>query len=569
MSRKLYLSTALIALAALLLSSCGGGEVQTVVITSPPEEIVVRETVVVPDDAGGDEGGRPMGCDYNVYRMGWLLDYSDANSIVNDVFHPDSPFQYTLWDDQDFRELVDQALAETDAEARVELWQQAQGILLDEYAAVFSVFFYERTTLVRPEIEYMYPPFGSPRFAYWRLPEGQDTLNYRLTTEPPTFDVNQATDTTSSAVIAQLMEGPYRYNSEGGIDPAGATSYEVSDDGTVYTAYLREDATWTDGEPVLAQHYVDGIIRLLDPGTAAEYAYVMYAISGAESFNTGETDDPSTVGVAALDDYTLQFTLDSPQSFFDSLLAFSTMYPVRLDVIETYGDQWTEPGNFVGNGPYSLVEWAHEDHVTIEKNPNYHSADEVTIERVEFPIIVEDATALAAYERGELDVSLYPNEELPRILEEMPEHFVRLPRPGNYHLGFNTALAPTDNVNFRRALIAAVDTRAILDNVLEMPWRIEACGVIPPEIPGYQPCGEIGYPFDVEAAQEYYELARAEMGLEEDEEIWVSLWFNRGNEDLIEAIIEMWESNLPDVRVRTVVQEWGAHLDMLDLCNNR
>ncbi|HEC34021.1 MAG TPA: peptide ABC transporter substrate-binding protein, partial [Chloroflexi bacterium] len=288
---------------------------------------------------------------------------------------------------------------------------------------------------------------------------------------------------------------------------------------------------------------------------------------GAEAYNTGETDDPSTVGVVALDDYTLQITLEEAASYFDSILAFSTTYPVRLDVIEQYGDLWTEPGNFVGNGPYVLTEWAHEDHVVLEKNPLYHDADSVTIERIELPIIVEDATALAAYERGELDWGAYPAEELPRILEEMPDDLVRLPRPGTYYVGLNTALGPTANLNFRKALASSIDKRAILDAVLEMPWRVDACGVIPPEIPGYQGCGNVGYPFDLEAAQGYLQAAMAELGVEDPGDITIQLWFNRGNEDVIESVEEQWETNL-GIRVNVVNMEWGAYLDTLDSCND-
>lgn len=565
MRKKVYLAAAVTVVAGLLLTACGGGTPETVVVTAPPEEVEVEVTVPVeitaPPEPGADR------CTYNAYRMGWVMDYGDANNIVNEVFHPDAPFQYTFWDDEDFRSLVDQALTETDNEARAALWQDAQAILLEEHAAILPLFHYDRTGLINPDLEYEYPAFGQPMYQLWSTPEGQDTLRVRLATEPPSLDVNLATDTTSHLVQAQLMEGLYRYREGGALEPAGAESYEVSDDGTVYTVNLAEDATWSDGEPVLAQHYVDSIIRLLEPETAAEYAYVMYYIAGAEAFNTGETDDPATVGVTAVDDYTLEFTLESPQAFFPAILAFFTTWPIRLDVVEEYGDQWTEPGNMVSNGAYVLTEWAHEDSLTVEKNPNYHMADEVTIETIEFPIIIEDATALAAYERGELDVSGYPSEERSRIMEEMPDHFVRLPYPGTYYIGLNTALEPTDNVNLRKAMISSVDRRAILDAVLDMPWRTEACGVIPPEIMGYQACGEVGFEYDLDAAAEYLDAAIGEMEVEEAGEISVELWFNRGNEEVIEPVEEQWETNL-GINVNVVNMEWGVYLDTLDHCND-
>jgi len=562
-AKKWYLVAAVVVLGGLLVTACQP-EVQTVVITQPPEVVEVQVTVPVTPE---EEEGLEAQCTYNAYRMGWVMDYSDAENILNVVFHPDSPFQYTFWDDETFRELVDQAMVEFDADVRAGLWQEAENILVTDHVAVIPIFHYDRNSLVRPDIETEFPPFGSPHIMKWRMPEGETTLRAVLGTEPPTLDVNTATDTTSHMILQQVMEALYRYTGDGTIEPAGAESYEVSEDGTVYTLHLRQDAVWSDGEPVVAQHYVDGIIRLLNPATAAEYAWLMYPIAGAEAYNTGETDDPSTVGVVALDDYTLQITLEEAASYFDSILAFSTTYPVRLDVIEQYGDLWTEPGNFVGNGPYVLTEWAHEDHVVLEKNPLYHDADSVTIERIELPIIVEDATALAAYERGELDWGAYPAEELPRILEEMPDDLVRLPRPGTYYVGLNTALGPTANLNFRKALASSIDKRAILDAVLEMPWRVDACGVIPPEIPGYQGCGNVGYPFDLEAAQGYLQAAMAELGVEDPGDITIQLWFNRGNEDVIESVEEQWETNL-GIRVNVVNMEWGAYLDTLDSCND-
>jgi oligopeptide transport system substrate-binding protein len=573
LAKKWYI-LATVVTAFSLLAACAPQEVvKTVVVTAPPEEVEVEvpvevEVTVPPEIVEVTaEPGLGAGCTYNAYRMGWVMDYSDAENILNVVFHPDSPFQYTFWDDERFRELVDQALLESDPDARAEMWKEAESIMQTDYAAIVPLFYYDRTALVRPDLEVVYPPFGSPPVKHWRMPEGETTLRFVIGTEPPTLDVNTATDTTSHLIQHQIMDSLYEYDGEGRIEPAGAVSYEVSDDGLVYTINLREGATWSDGEPVTAQHYVDGITRLLEPATAAEYAWLMYVVQGAEAFNTGETDDPSTLGVAAIDDLTLQITLEKAASYFDSILAFSTTYPVRMDVIDEYGDLWAEPGNFVGNGAYLLTEWAHEDYVVVEKNPDYWGADDVTIEKIEFPIIIEEATALAAYERGELDVGAYPSEELPRLMEDTPDHIKVLVRPGPYYVGLNFLRPPTDNLNMRKALASAVNKRAILDSVLEMPWRLDACGVIPPNIPGYQGCGEVGYEFDADAALGYLEAYMAEEGVDDAADISVNLWFNRGNEDIIEAVAEQWETNL-GITVNVAIMEWAAYLDTLDECNN-
>jgi len=556
------------ALLALVVASCAPAAAPTPEVIVETVEVPVVETVEVIVEPEITEFEAE--CTYNGYRMGWVMDYSDAENMINVVFHPDSPFQYTYWDDQTFRDLVDQALVESDPAARAGLWQEAEKIMVDDYAMVVPVYHYDRTGLVKSGINYEFPPFGQAHILFWSFEDPTiTTLRWRLATDPPTLDVNLATDTTSHAILNQLIEGLYRYRGDGTIEPAAATSYEVSADGLVYTLYLRDDAVWSDGEPVTAQHFADGITRLMDPETAAEYAWLMYPVAGAEDFNTGVTDDPATLGVSAVDDLTLEITLHTVASYFDSILAFSTMYPVRLDLIEEFGDDWFEAGFFVSNGPYILTEWAHEDHVTVEKNPTYHDADAVTIERVEFPVIVEDSTALAAYENDETDVSGYPSEELPRILEDpvLSEEFVRLPYPGVWYIGLNTRVAPTDNLNFRKALSSAIDKRTILDEVLNMPWRLDACGVIPPEIPGYQGCGYVGYEFDVDAANEYLAAYMDEAGIADPGEIILEQWFNRGNEDVLEAVAAMWEENL-GIHVRLVIMEWGVYLDVLDRCED-
>ncbi|MGD8969267.1 MAG: ABC transporter substrate-binding protein, partial [Anaerolineae bacterium] len=444
------------AASGLLISTCAPSEVtETVPITVPPEQVKVEVQVTSPPEIGEatvevptevpaepaeEAPDLPAGCTYNAYVMGWVMDYADPENILKVAYHPDSPFQSTFWDDQAYRDLVDQALLEQDFDTRIRLWQQAEGILVTDYVVGIPIYHYDLTALARPEIEVEYRPYGVPNYMKWRLPAGQDALRVTLPLEPATLDPNTAFETDVADVLDQLMEPPYRYTGEGGIEPAGAESYAVSDDGLVYTIHLRQDATWSDGAPVTAQHYVDGITRLLDPATGADYAWLMYLIQGAEAFNTGESDDPSTVGVRAMDDQTLEITLGQTASHFDSILAWNTMYPVRLDVIEQYGEAWTEPGNFVGNGPYLLTEWVHDAYIVIEKNPDYWGADAVTVERIEFSIFEEEAPKLAAYERGELDAiaHLYDAELLVHILDELPEHLRRVPFPGTFSVDLNT-----------------------------------------------------------------------------------------------------------------------------------
>jgi len=308
---------------------------------------------------------------------------------------------------------------------------------------------------------------------------------------------------------------------------------------------------------------------LLKPETAAEYAWLMYDIEGAEAFNTGETDDPETVGVKVVDDYTFEVTLSAPTPYFETVLPFSTFYPVRLDLVEEYGDKWTEPGNYVSSGPYLLDSWEHEAELVLVKNSDYWDADNVTIEKITLPIIQESSTFLALYENGELhggDVGI-PSEEMPRVTSDpvLSEELRILPRPGVYYVGLNTLREPTDDVLVRKALASAIDRKSILENVVQRPWITPSSCTTPPRILGHQEWGTCGYTFDPEKAKEYL----AEAGYPDGEGFpTLRFWFNRAdyNEDVIEAVAAMWEENL-NIHVELRTNEWAVYLDYLDACN--
>ena len=508
-------------------------------------------------------------CTYSTYRMGWIMDWADAGNMVDTVFGTHSPLQYTFWAESYpdeaavFEGLVADAYVNTDLESRAGQWQAAEKIIVEDLAIVFPIYHYDRTTMINTDFDVVIPPFGSPRMADWSSKSGATTIRYRVGTAIPTLDIQEATDTTSHYVLAQLIDHPYKFNVDSTISPLSATGFDVSEDGTVFTVYLREDAFWSDGVPVTAQHFVDGITRLLNPELANEYGYVMDALVGYSEFTSGETDTLDSV--VALDDYTFQFTLIEPRSYFDSLLAFFTFDPVRLDVVEANPDTWTQPGVFVSNGAYVMLEHNPGENLVLEKNEYYWDAANVPIERIEVAIIDEDATSLAAFEAGELDYAReLPAEDMSRI-SGFPE-FTRLPRPGTWYVGVNTTEEHTSNTTFRKALAKAIDKDTIVNNVLDMPWRIPAYGVIPPEIFGYS--GDtVGFPYDPEGAVAMLEEYMAEAGIDDANDIVIELWYNKGNEDVLDAVQAMWEGLL-GIDVRIVTIEWASYLDILNECNN-
>jgi oligopeptide transport system substrate-binding protein len=240
---------------------------------------------------------------------------------------------------------------------------------------------------------------------------------------------------------------------------------------------------------------------------------------------------------------------------------------VRLDLIDAMPDTWTQAGNLVGNGAYVLTEHNPGENLAFEKNALYWDAANVAFENITVAVISEPATCLAAFENDELDHAGcgFPAEDIPRLVDT-PE-FVLTPRPGVYYLGVNTTAQHTNNVLMRRALAQAIDKRVLLDEVAELPWRVDAWGVTPPEIFGYQ--GEdVGYGLDIDAAVADLAAYMAEAGIEDAGDIVIELWYNKGgaNQDILEAIESMWETNL-GIDVRTVNVEWASYLDTLEECN--
>jgi oligopeptide transport system substrate-binding protein len=543
-----------------------------------PEAQVTEETSISQEESEIESSPEPLvelsetmrkeGCTYNLYNLGWVMDWADAGNIVDTVFGPGSDFQYTFWElvypsrADDFRDITYQAYRESDYIDRARLWGEAEDILVEDVVMVLPMSYWEDITLYNTDVNFYLPPFGQPRFSRWSSKSGVTTLVLPAAIDPPTLDATLSTDVASSMILYQLVDTPYMFTEEGSIEPLAATGFDVSEDGTVYTVHLREDALWSDGEPVLAQHFVGGVQRLLHPDTANDYAYVMMGIEGASAYASGERETLDSV--KALDDYTLQFTLSEQLAYFDSLLAFSTFMPIRMDILEAYPDTYTRPGVIVSNGAYVLSEYVLGSHLTLEKNPLYWDAENVAYERIEIPIIRESATCVAAFESGEIDATTcgFPPEEIPRWVER-PE-FVRAPWPGLGYLGINTLAEHTQDLDFRKALAYAIDKKTYNDAVLESPWKLEARGVIPPEIYGFQ--GDaVGFDFDVQKAQQHLQLYMQCAEIENPSDIMIELWFIKGVEDVMEAVEAMLEGNL-GIDVRLISMEFQSYVEVLDTC---
>ena len=376
--------------------------------------------------------------------------------------------------------------------------------------------------------------------------------------EPESLDPAIITGVPESRLIRALYEGlttqdPHTLE----VVPGVAESWDISADGLTYTFHLRDDARWSNGDPVTAPDFDYSYRRVLTPETASQYAYQLFYLKGAEEFNTGELTDWSQVGVKVIDERTLQLTLKDRTAFWLELCAFQTLAPVHRETVETWGDQWVKPEHIVTNGAYIPQEWRMQDRITLVKNPHYWNRDQVALERIW--VIPMDAanTAFNLYEtRGAefLDETVIPRPLLDVLLERPDMH--RAPRLGTYFVRCNVTREPFTDVRIRKAFAMAIDGEAITKYITK-GGEIPADAYVPPGLPGYQ--GAQGLGFDPEAAR----ALLAEAGYPGGKGFpHVSYLYNtsQNHKDIAEVLQAQWEEHL-GVKVELINQEWKVYLN--------
>lgn len=367
---------------------------------------------------------------------------------------------------------------------------------------------------------------GSSDSSESSAPSGEQVLNMVETAEIPTGDPSLATDSASFIVFGQTMEGLYVLDENDQPVPAIADGDpEVSEDGLVYTFKLREDAAWSNGDPVTAHDFVYSWQRALNPDTGSQYAYMFSGvIENATDIMNGEAD-LEELGAKAVDDYTLEVTLEQPVEYLNSLLAFGTYLPLNEEFVEEKGDSFgTNSDNMLANGPFVLTEWDGSGLTwKYVKNEHYYDIDNVSLEEVNVQVAKEPSTAVNLYETGEVDrtaalsaeyAKQYANHEEASTFEEGSSWYLKFNQERD---GEETPLA---NENIRKAIAMAYDKEAFTEQVLSN-GSIPADGYVPRGLAVDPTTGEdfreesgslISY--DVEQAQEYWEKGLEELGVD-------------------------------------------------------
>lgn len=319
------------------------------------------------------------------------------------------------------------------------------------------------------------------------LPASAETVyNRGNSADPESLDPHKTSTVYEAAILRDLFEGLVMQDATAKVIPGVAESWTVSQDGTVYTFKLRDDAVWSNGDPVTADDFVYSFRRLEDAATGAEYASMLYVMKNGEAVNTGKAK-PEELGVKALGAKTLEITLKSPTPYFLEMLTHQASYPVHKASIDTLGADWIKAGNLVSNGAFTLAEFVPNDHIKLVKNPRFHDAASVKLDAVNYIPTEDRSTAIKRFEAGELDSNDdLPTEQLADLRKKFGEQVKIGPYLGTYYYAVKTTKKPWDDPRIRRAVSEAIDR----DFLAEKVWSnsmIPAYSMVPPGIEGYVP----------------------------------------------------------------------------------
>lgn len=392
----------------------------------------------------------------------------------------------------------------------------------------------------------------------------EQVLHLGNLSEPKDLDPHVVTSVSAFNVISALLEGLIAEDpNESSQKPAPgvAECWTVSDDQTVYTFHLRASAKWSNGDPVTAGDFVFSYQRILSPAMGSPYAYMLHHLKNARAFNDGSLSDFGNVGVKALDTQTLELTLEHPVSSFLQQLNHWSWFPVHPSTILTHGTmdmigtKWTQPGNFVGNGPFTLKSWRQNQSIVVKKNPLYWDADTVQLNEIHFYPIGDHTIEERSFRAGQLHVTgTVPLERVQYYKDQSPELLRLDPYLRSYYYLLNVNKPPLNDLRVRKALAMAVD-REMLAEFVTRSGEKSAYTFTPPDIGSYEP--PVRFSKEIDTAQKLL----GEAGYPNGEGFpKLTLLFHTSDlhTRIAEVIQQMWKENL-GVHIELENVEWKVY----------
>lgn len=389
------------------------------------------------------------------------------------------------------------------------------------------------------------------------------TLHLGNSSEPKDLDPHLVTGVCEYNIMSALLEGLVTEDPKTLKPiPGTAASWDISADSLTYTFHLRPNAKWSNGDPVTAKDFVFSYQRMLSPALGSPYAYMLYCLKNAEAYHTGKLSDFSQVGAQALDPHTLQLTLQAPTAYFLSLLAHFSWYPVHPATILAHGkmdsiqNQWTRPGNYVGNGPFVLKSWIPNKEIIVTKNANYWDHNTVKLNAIHLYPIGDHTIEEHSFRAGQLHVTgTIPTDRIKYYQTCKPDLLHLDPYLGSYYYLFNVNHPPLDNPKVRRALSLAINRDQIVKYVTrgnESP----AYNFTPPNTGGYTAQAKING--NLETARKLLAEAGYPAGKGFPK---LRLLYNTSETHarIAEVIQQMWLTGL-GIKIELVNMDWKVYL---------
>ncbi|MDN4626983.1 ABC transporter substrate-binding protein [Erwinia sp. PsM31] len=380
--------------------------------------------------------------------------------------------------------------------------------------------------------------------------------------EVSTLDPQKIEGVPESNVVINLLEGLVATDNNGHIVPGMAESWH-SEAGKVWNFTLRK-ATWSNGEPVTAQDFVYSWQRLADPHTASPYAsYLQYAhIENIDEILAGKKP-PTSLGIRAVDDTHLQIVLSEPVPYFIALAAYAALKPVNRKAVEQWGEKWTQPAHYVGNGAYTLSDWVINEKIVMKRNPHYWNNAQTTIETATFLPITSEATDVNRYRSGEIDMtnSVLPPELFPMLKKTLGTQVRVSPLLCTFYYELNNKRPPFNDPRVRTAVKLTLD-RDIIANKIMGQGQIPAGGFTPPFIDGADLPPPAWMKLTQQQRNEQAKALLSEAGYSAEKPLRFRLLYNTSDLNKKQAIAaaSMWQKNL-GAQVTLDNQEWKTMLD--------
>ena len=390
------------------------------------------------------------------------------------------------------------------------------------------------------------------------------TFTYSMLDEFTTADPQMVEDVEGSYFVRDLFEGLMNQDADGNLIPGVATGYTTNEAKDVYTFTLRDNAMWSDGNPVTAHDFVYAWRRLADPATASPYSWFadIMALENVGAVMSGDSPT-SALGVTALDNHTLEVRLTASLPYFAAMTTHASTFPSPQWRVRTFGDDWTKPGNIVGNGAYVLTEHIPNETATRERNSLYWNNDATIIDKVVTLIMNDENTDFTRWEAGETDKGALPSGQYPRLKVKYPDEAISFPRLCTYYMTFNLSPSGPEafkDVRVRQALSYALDRSVVTDKILQ-GGQIQAFTFTPGTTAGFEVPAVAFGEMSQDQRNVNAKLLMAAAGYGPDNPLKFEYLYNtsEGHKKIAIAAQQMWKETL-GAEATLANQEWKTFL---------